>query len=104
MQDKICMVGLGYVGLPLAVAFAGKMPVVGFDVDALRIKELQAGHDRTLEVSDEELALVRSQLAYTVDIQNASGCNVDVYDPSVDVEAEQKWYRISRMRVCESNS
>ncbi|MCX7549048.1 nucleotide sugar dehydrogenase [Xanthomarina sp. F1114] len=52
MNYKITIVGLGYVGLPLAVEFAKKYPVVGFDVNARRISELQAGKDRTLEVSD----------------------------------------------------
>ncbi len=50
------MVGLGYVGLPVAVAFGRREPVIGFDVDATRIAELRAGHDRTREVDDAELA------------------------------------------------
>jgi UDP-N-acetyl-D-galactosamine dehydrogenase len=52
---KIGVVGLGYVGLPLAVAFARKFDVIGFDIDPERVDELQRGHDRTLEVSDVEL-------------------------------------------------
>jgi len=52
MKYKITIVGLGYVGLPLAVEFAKKYPVVGFDVNTRRISELQAGKDRTLEVED----------------------------------------------------
>lgn len=60
-QPKIAIIGLGYVGLPLAVAFAEKYPVVGFDINGQRIKELQKGHDRTLEVEDAELkAVLRS--------------------------------------------
>lgn len=54
-QNRICIIGLGYVGLPLAVAFAKKYPVIGFDINAGRIKELMEGNDRTLEISDEEL-------------------------------------------------
>jgi len=50
------VVGLGYVGLPVAVAFGRREPVIGFDVDATRIAELRAGHDRTREVDDAELA------------------------------------------------
>jgi len=49
---KIGIIGLGYVGLPLARLFASKYPVVGFDIDAKRISELQAGIDSTLEVSE----------------------------------------------------
>ncbi|GGG53299.1 nucleotide sugar dehydrogenase [Bizionia arctica] len=56
--DKITVVGLGYVGLPLAVEFAKKYPVVGFDVNTKRISELQAGKDRTLEVETPELQQV----------------------------------------------
>jgi UDP-N-acetyl-D-galactosamine dehydrogenase len=52
---KISVIGLGYVGLPVAVAFGAEDRVVGFDVDAERIKELAAGHDRTMEVSPEAL-------------------------------------------------
>ena len=51
-QNRICIIGLGYVGLPLAVAFAKKYPVIGFDINAGRIKELMEGNDRTLEISE----------------------------------------------------
>jgi len=51
----IAVVGLGYVGLPLAVAFSEKYPVVGFDISSSRVKELKEGFDRTLEVEDKEL-------------------------------------------------
>lgn len=53
---SIAVVGLGYVGLPLAVEFAKKYPVIGFDINSKRVDALKAGHDATLEVSDEELA------------------------------------------------
>ena len=55
-KDKIGIVGLGYVGLPLAVHLARHFDVIGFDVKESRIRELKAGHDRTLEVEDQELA------------------------------------------------
>ncbi len=55
MDRKISVVGLGYVGLPVAVAFGNSHQVIGFDLSAERISELKAGHDKTLEVSDEEL-------------------------------------------------
>jgi UDP-N-acetyl-D-galactosamine dehydrogenase len=53
--ETIAVLGLGYVGLPLALAFADVFPAIGFDVDALRIAELKAGRDRTREVSADEL-------------------------------------------------
>jgi UDP-N-acetyl-D-galactosamine dehydrogenase len=57
-ESKIAIVGLGYVGLPLAVAFAEKFATVGYDIDPKRVDELQKGHDRTLEVEDEDLKKV----------------------------------------------
>jgi UDP-N-acetyl-D-galactosamine dehydrogenase len=61
--DKIAIIGLGYVGLPLAVEFAKKFPVVGFDIHATRVKELNEGLDRTLEVSNDNLKSVIATLA-----------------------------------------
>ena len=59
MKDiKIAIIGLGYVGLPLARLFATKYPVIGFDINAQRVDELQKGHDSTLEVEDEVLQAV----------------------------------------------
>jgi UDP-N-acetyl-D-galactosamine dehydrogenase len=57
-NSKIAIIGLGYVGLPLAVELAKKFPVVGFDIHQKRVEELNAGHDRTLEVADENLKSV----------------------------------------------
>ena len=55
---KIAIIGLGYVGLPLARLFATKYPVIGFDINTERIKELQSGKDSTLEVEDDILQAV----------------------------------------------
>lgn len=55
-NTKLAVVGLGYVGLPLAVEFGKTMPVIGYDISHRRVEELQAGHDHTLEVDDDELA------------------------------------------------
>ena len=57
-MKKITIIGLGYVGLPLAVEFAKKYPVVGFDINLSRVNELKNGHDSTLEVSDKDLQSV----------------------------------------------
>jgi len=67
---------MGYVGLPLAVAFAEKFQVVGFDISDLRIKELKSGHDRTLEVEVKLLNLVKDNLMYTTNIQDAQDCDI----------------------------
>jgi UDP-N-acetyl-D-galactosamine dehydrogenase len=63
--QRVCVLGLGYVGLPLAVEFAKRHRVIGLDVDAGKVAELRSGHDRMLEVSDDELASVR--IDYTTD-------------------------------------
>ena len=71
---KIAVIGLGYVGLPLAVEFGKHLPVVGFDTNAERISALAAGTDHTLEVSVEELTQA-SHLSYSSDIQALKDCN-----------------------------
>ena len=58
MNKKIAIIGLGYVGLPLAVAFAEKYKVIGFDINKHRVRELNSGHDATLEIGDELLSSV----------------------------------------------
>lgn len=71
---KIAVIGLGYVGLPLAVEFGKKVPVVGFDIHQKRIDELKSGHDHTLEVSPQELAQ-SNHLIYTADLHDLKQCN-----------------------------
>ncbi|MED6316152.1 MAG: Vi polysaccharide biosynthesis UDP-N-acetylglucosamine C-6 dehydrogenase TviB [Pseudomonadota bacterium] len=71
---KIAVIGLGYVGLPLAVEFGKNHSVIGFDINAERISALTAGVDHTLEVSDEELAEA-THLGYSSDINELKDCN-----------------------------
>jgi UDP-N-acetyl-D-glucosamine/UDP-N-acetyl-D-galactosamine dehydrogenase len=75
-MKKIGIVGLGYVGLPLAVAFAEKFQVVGLDINSGRIKELENGHDRTLEIGGDLLASIKNNITYTSDIMNTKDCNI----------------------------
>lgn len=72
---KIGMIGLGYVGLPLAVEFGKIMPVVGLDINQARIDELNAGKDSSLEVEPEELVKA-TQLSYTSNPEDLASCNV----------------------------
>jgi UDP-N-acetyl-D-glucosamine/UDP-N-acetyl-D-galactosamine dehydrogenase len=72
---KIGMIGLGYVGLPLAVEFGKKYPTVGFDINQQRINELNKGSDHTLEVSSEELSEAK-QLTYTASVQDLEDCTI----------------------------
>ena len=72
---KIGMIGLGYVGLPLAVEFGRKYSTVGFDINQRRISELQSGNDHTLEVSQAELAEA-THLTYSASINDIADCSV----------------------------
>ncbi|MBB4798272.1 UDP-N-acetyl-D-galactosamine dehydrogenase [Brevundimonas bullata] len=74
---RIAVLGLGYVGLPLAVAFGGKHPTVGFDIDQSRIDELRRGEDRTLEIDADELA-ASGGLQLSSDPADLANCNVYV--------------------------
>ena len=83
MNKKIAVIGLGYVGLPLAAAFAEKYPVVGFDINKGRVNELKSGHDHTLELADDELKAVlveglesENGLLPSFNAEDLSSCNV----------------------------
>ena len=73
-NTKIAIIGLGYVGLPLAVAFGKKYQTIGFDINQARIEELKSGVDHTLEVSKEELASVTS-LTFSCEPADIGGCD-----------------------------
>jgi UDP-N-acetyl-D-galactosamine dehydrogenase len=86
-ESKIAIFGLGYVGLPLATAFAEKFQTIGFDIDLKRVQELQNGHDRTLEIEDHELKNVlvgspeglnsnKKGLLVTSEILPVTSCNI----------------------------
>ncbi|WP_309604043.1 nucleotide sugar dehydrogenase [Phenylobacterium sp.] len=86
---KIAVIGLGYVGLPLAVAFAADNEVVGFDIKAERIAELLAGEDRTLEVSAAELASA-SGLKLSGDPRDLATCNVFIVTVPTPIDADKR--------------
>ena len=72
--EKIAIIGLGYVGLPLAIALADHFPCLGFDIDTARIEALQKGHDCTGEISSEQLA--KSSLKYSADVSSLKGADL----------------------------
>ena len=76
MKKKIAIIGLGYVGLPLAVAFSKKFEVIGFDINQKRIQELKNGHDHTLEIEDHLLSSVSNNLSYSFNTQDIKDCNI----------------------------
>lgn len=89
MEYKIGIIGLGYVGLPLAVEFAKRFPVVGFDIKAQRIEELREGRDATLEVSSEELAEA-TQLQFTSNATDLKLCNVYIVTVPTPIDEHKR--------------
>ena len=73
-DTSIAVIGLGYVGLPLAIEFSKKYPTVGFDLNEERIKQLKDGIDKTLEVEEKQLAAVN--ITYTADVGHIKNSNV----------------------------
>ena len=74
-QTRVAVIGLGYVGLPLAVGFGHRLPTLGFDINQARIAELRAHRDHTLEVSPDELEAT-PQLRFSADPRDLAACNV----------------------------
>ncbi|MEJ7598653.1 MAG: nucleotide sugar dehydrogenase [Kofleriaceae bacterium] len=72
-QEKIAVIGLGYVGLPVAISFGRKLPTIGFDIRQRRVDELNKGHDDTREVTSEQLASA-TQLELTADPSKLADC------------------------------
>ncbi|HVJ30202.1 MAG TPA: Vi polysaccharide biosynthesis UDP-N-acetylglucosamine C-6 dehydrogenase TviB, partial [Gammaproteobacteria bacterium] len=73
-DTRIGIIGLGYVGLPLAVEFGKRYPTVGFDIKKDRIAELESGTDSTLETTSEELRAAK-QLTFSLDRKALADCN-----------------------------
>jgi len=92
MQDsKICVVGLGYVGLPLAHAFSSKYKVVGFDIAQWRIDELRSGHDRTLELSDEQVKeAISNGMDFTNQLDEIKDCNIYIVTVPTPIDKHKK--------------
>ena len=96
-SHKICMIGLGYVGLPLAVEFAKYFPVIGFDIRQSRIDELNQGHDNTLEVEDDNLQSVLSLkipsgkgLYLSSNLEEIRACNVYIVTVPTPVDKNNR--------------
>lgn len=86
---KIAVIGLGYVGLPLAVEFGKQFDTLGFDINAQRIAELRAGLDRTLETTEAELRQ-STRLHYTLDAAELKGCNVFIVTVPTPVDHDKR--------------
>ncbi|NZA27004.1 nucleotide sugar dehydrogenase [Luteimonas sp. SJ-92] len=86
---RIGIIGLGYVGLPLAVAFGGRHDTIGFDIDSRRIAELRGGHDRTRELDAGELA-APARLRYSADPEDLRDRNVHIVTVPTPIDALQR--------------
>ena len=86
---KVCVVGLGYVGLPLAVEFGSSIDVIGFDIDADRIDELRAGVDRTREVEPADLA-ASTGLSFTSELRDIADRNCFIVTVPTPIDIEKK--------------
>ncbi len=86
---KLGIIGLGYVGLPLAVEFGKKMPVVGYDIVQNRIDELKRGHDSTLEV-EADLLQMADKLSYTAELDDLRGCNTFIVTVPTPIDAHKR--------------
>lgn len=89
LEPRIAVVGQGYVGLPLAVAFGRELDTLGFDIDAGRIAELQAGHDHTLETRDDELAAA-VRLRFSADPAQLRDRNVYIVTVPTPIDSHEQ--------------
>ncbi len=88
-EARIAIVGLGYVGLPLAVEFGKQFDTIGFDINAERINALRGGVDSTLEVSDAELAAA-SRLSFSTEVEGLSDCNIYIITVPTPIDASKR--------------
>ena len=90
-NSKIAIIGLGYVGLPLAHAFSKKYNVIGLDINSERIEELKNGFDRTLELSNEQLQeAIQNGMCFATDIEDARECNIFIVTVPTPITAENE--------------
>ena len=91
MNKKICIIGLGYVGLPLAHAFSKKFKVVGFDINKPRVDELNSGYDRTLELSSEEVQeSISNGMIYSTSIEDIKDCNIYIVTVPTPIDSSNR--------------
>jgi UDP-N-acetyl-D-glucosamine/UDP-N-acetyl-D-galactosamine dehydrogenase len=89
--EKIAVIGLGYVGLPLAHAFASKYHVVGFDITQSRINELLSGHDRTFELSDEKVKeAIDNGMRFTSSLKDIAECNIFIVTVPTPIDKNKR--------------
>lgn len=90
-NTKIAVIGLGYVGLPLAHAFSSKYKVVGFDIAQWRIDELRGGYDRTLELSETQVnEAIANDMEFTRELNDIADCNIYIVTVPTPIDKHKK--------------
>ncbi|MDY3199994.1 MAG: nucleotide sugar dehydrogenase [Arcobacter sp.] len=90
-NTKICVIGLGYVGLPLAHAFSFKYEVVGFDISKWRIDELSSGYDRTLELSENQVnEAIKNGMKFSLNTDDIKDCNVYIVTVPTPIDKNKR--------------
>ncbi|MFW3383562.1 Vi polysaccharide biosynthesis UDP-N-acetylglucosamine C-6 dehydrogenase TviB [Aliarcobacter butzleri] len=90
-MSKICVIGLGYVGLPLAHAFSTKYEVVGFDISKWRIDELSSGYDRTLELTENQVnEAIKNGMKFSLDINDIKDCNIYIVTVPTPIDKNKR--------------
>lgn len=89
LDSNIAIIGLGYVGLPLAVEFGKRRPTVGFDISPARIAELEEGQDRTQETTPDELSQA-NQLTFTTDPADIAACTIYIVTVPTPIDAHKR--------------
>ncbi|MCG3717557.1 Vi polysaccharide biosynthesis UDP-N-acetylglucosamine C-6 dehydrogenase TviB [Aliarcobacter butzleri] len=90
-MSKICVIGLGYVGLPLAHAFSAKYEVVGFDISKWRIDELSSGYDRTLELTENQVnEAIKNGMKFSLDINDIKDCNIYIVTVPTPIDKNKR--------------
>ncbi|PZP12895.1 MAG: Vi polysaccharide biosynthesis UDP-N-acetylglucosamine C-6 dehydrogenase TviB [Aliarcobacter butzleri] len=90
-MSKICVIGLGYVGLPLAHAFSAKYEVVGFDISKWRIDELSSGYDRTLELTENQVKeAIKNGMKFSLDINDIKDCNIYIVTVPTPIDKNKR--------------
>jgi len=91
LGSKICVIGLGYVGLPLAHAFSSKYEVVGFDIYHTRIDELNSAYDRTLELNENQLQeALNNNIKFTCNVDDIKDCNIYIVTVPTPIDKNKK--------------
>ncbi len=90
-MDKIAVIGLGYVGLPLAHAFSSKYKVIGFDIAQWRIDELKSGHDRTRELNETQVTeALENGMEFTLNLDDIRNCNIYIVTVPTPIDKNKR--------------